>query len=398
MSPTILSMSSSVFLKRFCWVAVSAVVLVLVLSSFVTFKLYERYVVGLAESNAVNIATSIVSVHQEKLSEALNPSLSPVQLEELDLLIKAFMGPYGIVKVKLFTLDGTVVYSNDMSIIGENSLGNEHLETALKGGRSSVIQTKNQIRDLAHQDRFDVDVVESYVAMKKPEGKVIGAFEIYQDMTFFRQEVSKGVFYFLIELAVILITVVAAAFWFVRKAAVTMVMQQKELGRLATIDTVTNLYNRAEITRRMASEWERYQRNPCAENSFGVMMLDLDHFKRINDNYGHQVGDELLRQVSAKLLSEVRAYSEVGRYGGEEFIILLPGTGLSELASISDRLLKLVAEQSYKVLGEDISLTVSIGIAASNKFDSNLDAVIKRADDNLYKAKAAGRNCVAGAA
>ncbi|MGH1429950.1 MAG: GGDEF domain-containing protein [Neptuniibacter sp.] len=398
MSPTILSMSSSVFLKRFCWVAVSAVVLVLVLSSFVTFKLYERYVVGLAESNAVNIATSIVSVHQEKLSEALNPSLSPVQLEELDLLIKAFMGPYGIVKVKLFTLDGTVVYSNDMSIIGENSLGNEHLETALKGGRSSVIQTKNQIRDLAHQDRFDVDVVESYVAMKKPEGKVIGAFEIYQDMTFFRQEVSKGVFYFLIELAVILITVVAAAFWFVRKAAVTMVMQQKELGRLATIDTVTNLYNRAEITRRMASEWERYQRNPCADNSFGVMMLDLDHFKRINDNYGHQVGDELLRQVSAKLLSEVRAYSEVGRYGGEEFIILLPGTGLSELASISDRLLKLVAEQSYKVLGEDISLTVSIGIAASNKFDSNLDAVIKRADDNLYKAKAAGRNCVAGAA
>ncbi|WP_420599214.1 GGDEF domain-containing protein [Neptuniibacter sp.] len=398
MSPTILSMSSSVFLKRFCWVAVSAVVLVLVLSSFVTFKLYERYVVGLAESNAVNIATSIVSVHQEKLSEALNPSLSPVQLEELDMLIKAFMGPYGIVKVKLFSLDGTVVYSNDMSIIGENSLGNKHLESALKGGQSSTIQTKNQIRDLTHEDRFDVDVVESYVAMKKPEGKVIGAFEIYQDMTFFRQEVSKGVFYFLIELAVILITVVAAAFWFVRKAAVTMVMQQKELGRLATIDTVTNLYNRAEITRRMASEWERYQRNPCAENSFGVMMLDLDHFKRINDNYGHQVGDELLRQVSAKLLSEVRAYSEVGRYGGEEFIILLPGTGLSELASISDRLLKLVAEQSYKVLGEDISLTVSIGIAASNKFDSNLDAVIKRADDNLYKAKAAGRNCVAGAA
>lgn len=398
MSPTILSMSSSVFLKRFCWVAVSAVVLVLVLSSFVTFKLYERYVVGLAESNAVNIATSIVSVHQEKLSEALNPSLSPVQLEELDMLIKAFMGPYGIVKVKLFSLDGTVVYSNDMSIIGENSLGNKHLESALKGGQSSTIQTKNQIRDLTHEDRFDVDVVESYVAMKKPEGKVIGAFEIYQDMTFFRQEVSKGVFYFLIELAVILITVVAAAFWFVRKAAVTMVMQQKELGRLATIDTVTNLYNRAEITRRMASEWERYQRNPCAENSFGVMMLDLDHFKRINDNYGHQVGDELLRQVSAKLLSEVRAYSEVGRYGGEEFIILLPGTGLSELASISDRLLKLVAEQPYTVLGEEISLTVSIGIAASNKFDSNLDAVIKRADDNLYKAKAAGRNCVAGAA
>ncbi|MGI1671116.1 MAG: GGDEF domain-containing protein [Neptuniibacter sp.] len=398
MSPTILSLSSSVFLKRFCWVAVSAVVLVLVLSGFVTFKLYERYVVGLAESNAVNIASSIVSVHQEKLAEALNPSLSPVQLEELDMLIKAFMGPYGIVKVKLFSLDGTVVYSNDISIIGENSLGNKHLEAALKGGQSSVIQTKNQIRDFAHQDRFDVDVVESYVAMENDKEEVVGAFEIYQDMTLFREEVNKGVFYFLIELAVILITVVVAAFWFMRKAAVTMLMQQKELGRLATIDTVTNLYNRAEITRRMTSEWERYQRSPIATNAFGVMMLDLDHFKRINDNYGHQVGDELLRQVSAKLLSEVRAYSEIGRYGGEEFIILLPGTGISELASISERVLKLVAEQPYRVLGQDVSLTISIGIAAANKFDSNLDAVIKRADDNLYKAKAAGRNCVTGAA
>lgn len=75
MSPIILSMSSSVFLRRFCWVAVSAAALILVLSSFVTFKLYERYVVGLAESNAVNIANSIVSVHQEQLSDALAPPL-----------------------------------------------------------------------------------------------------------------------------------------------------------------------------------------------------------------------------------------------------------------------------------------------------------------------------------
>lgn len=398
MSPIILSMSSSVFLRRFCWVAVSAAALILVLSSFVTFKLYERYVVGLAESNAVNIANSIVSVHQEQLSDALSPPLLPPQLLSLDEMIKAFMGPYGIVKVKLFSLDGTVIYSNDMSIIGKNALGNKHLEVALNGGESSVIQTKNQIRDLAHQDRFDVDVVESYVPMRNPQGEVIGVFEIYQDMTLFREEVNQGVLYFLAELGVILISVIFATFWFMRKAAVTMVMQQKELGRLATIDTVTNLYNRAEITRRMESEWQRYQRNQADKRTFSLMMLDLDHFKSINDKYGHQVGDELLNQVSARILSEVRSYSDIGRYGGEEFIVLLPETSMSELVKVSDRVLRLVAETPYSVLGHQINITVSIGIATSSQFDARLDAVIKRVDDNLYKAKAAGRNCVAGAA
>lgn len=398
MSPIILSMSSSVFLRRFCWVAVSAAALILVLSSFVTFKLYERYVVGLAESNAVNIANSIVSVHQEQLSDALEPPLLPPQLIALDKMIKAFMGPYGIVKVKLFSLDGTVVYSNDMSIIGKNASGNKHLEVAFAGDESSVIQTKNQIRDLVHQDRFDVDVVESYVPMRNQQGQVIGVFEIYQDMTLFREEVTKGVFYLLAELGVILISVIFAAFWFMRKAAVTMVMQQKELGRLATIDTVTNLYNRAEITRRMESEWQRYQRNQADKRTFSLMMMDLDHFKIINDKYGHQVGDELLKQVSARILSEVRAYSDIGRYGGEEFIVLLPETSMNELVKVSERVLRLVADTPYSVLGHEINVTVSIGIATSNQFDTRLDSVIKRADDNLYKAKAAGRNCVTGAA
>ncbi|MGB0205069.1 MAG: GGDEF domain-containing protein [Neptuniibacter sp.] len=326
------------------------------------------------------------------------PPLLPPQLIALDKMIKAFMGPYGIVKVKLFSLDGTVVYSTDMSIIGKNSLGNEHLEVALAGGESSVIQTKNQIRDLAHQDRFDVDVVESYVPMRNQQGQVIGVFEIYQDMTLFREEVTQGVFYFLAELGVILVSVIFATFWFMRKAAVTMVMQQKELGRLATIDTVTNLYNRAEITRRMESEWQRYHRNQADKRTFSLMMLDLDYFKGINDKYGHQVGDELLKQVSARILSEVRAYSDIGRYGGEEFIVLLPETNMNELVKVSDRVLRLVADTPYSVLGHEINVTVSIGIATSNQFDTRLDTVIKRADDNLYKAKAAGRNCVAGAA
>ena len=148
----------------------------------------------------------------------------------------------------------------------------------------------------------------------------------------------------------------------------------------------------------MESEWQRYHRNQADKRTFSLMMLDLDYFKGINDKYGHQVGDELLKQVSARILSEVRAYSDIGRYGGEEFIVLLPETNMNELVKVSDRVLRLVADTPYSVLGHEINVTVSIGIATSNQFDTRLDTVIKRADDNLYKAKAAGRNCVAGAA
>lgn len=398
MSPRILSTSSSVFLKRFCWVAICASVIVLMLAGYVTFKLYERYVVRLAESNAVNIASSIVGVHRGELEEALNSApLLPPKLMALDQMVKAFLEPYGIVKVKLFSIDGKIIYSNDMNIIGKDSSGNPHLEVALAGGESSLIQTKDQFRDLSHEDRFDVDVVESYVAMKTPDGAVIGVFEIYQDMTEFRGEVNQGVIFFVSGLALILLSVFLAAFWFMCRAADTMVAQQAKLEQLATIDTVTNVYNRAEITRRMEAEWNRYSRNPVAENAFGLIMLDLDHFKHINDRYGHLVGDELLKQVSWRLLSELRTYSDVGRYGGEEFIILLPAIGLQDLSSKAERIRRLISNTPFSIGGSELPISTSIGIAVASNDDASLDSVIKRADDFLYEAKERGRNCVVGA-
>lgn len=398
MNPEVLATSSTQFLKRFCWVALLSSLVILVLAGYAAFKLYERYVVSLAESNAVNIAASMASVHETPLLTALkSPPLLPPQVESLDQLLKAFLEPYGIVKVKLFALDAKIIYSTDMNLIGKVSTDNRHLETALAGGNSSVIQTKDQIRDLAHADRFDVDVVESYVAMKGPQGDVVGVFEIYQDMTAFRQEVNNGVFYFVTGLALILLLVFSAAFSFMCRAATTMISQQRRLEQLATVDMVTGVYNRAEITRIMEAEWERYSRSGEAEQSFGLLMLDLDHFKAVNDQHGHLVGDELLKQVAQRLLSELRAYSDVGRYGGEEFIVLIPQITLADIQKVADRVLQLLSENSYQIEGQALSITASIGFAVAHRDDTDLDAVIKRADDCLYDAKDAGRNCVIGA-
>ena len=400
MSPRNLSSSHRSFLRRFCFIAVLASVLLLIISSYVSFKLYEGYVVRLAESNASNLAAAIVDARSKALNRALDLSLleqDSTHLLVLDKDLRAFVRPYSIVKIKLFEPSGVIVYSTDMGVVGRSSEDNKHLDIALEGGNSSTIQTKEQIHDLTNEERIDVDVVESYVPMRDDANKVIGVFEIYQDMTRFRDEVNSGVVSFVLGLSIILAAVFTLAFCFMKRSAKKMIAQQQKLEQLATIDPVTNIYNRAEITRLMEAEWERFSRVGNADNRFGLMMLDLDYFKKINDNYGHQIGDELLKRVVHRLQGELRIYSQLGRYGGEEFMVLLPNVHLEDLKGIADRVLKLIADKPFEIRKHQISITLSAGLAIAEPSDVNIDAIIKRADDHLYIAKESGRNCQSGA-
>lgn len=389
-----LSKSHNFFFRRFFIMSVAASVVLILLSSYASYKLYERYVIRLAESNAINLASAIVDARRTALIRILdNPLQEHVSQTNLDSDLRAFVKPYSIVKIKMFSLSGVIVYSTDISLLGHDSTGNKHLEIALAGGESSTIQTKDQIDDLTDETRFDVDVVESYVPMFGVDNKVIGVFEIYQDMTRFREEVKEGVMTFTLGLTFLLSAILMVTFYFIKNSSQKMLVQQKQLEQFATIDTVTNVFNRGEITRRMEAEWERFSRARANQKSFGLMMLDLDHFKNINDSYGHQIGDELLKLVAQRLQRELRIYSQLGRYGGEEFIVLLPDVTLEELNGIADRVLRLVSTEPFVIKSHEISITLSIGLAVASKSDRNIDEVIKRADDHLYRAKDAGRNC-----
>ncbi|WP_415901934.1 GGDEF domain-containing protein [Neptuniibacter sp. QD29_5] len=397
LSPKALSSSLSQFLQRFCLVAILASIVLLLLSGYAASKLYERHVVRLAESNAINLTEAIFTTYRTELNSALNSApLLPPQLLELNKTLRDFIQPYGIVKTKLFSPEGIIIYSTDLSIIGKDASANEMLKQAVIDGASSNIQTKDQIRDLAHETRFDVDVVESYVAMHNSEGKLIAVFEIYQDTSSFRGEIQQGVILFVGVLAIILLSVICTAFVFMRKAVKKMVYQQEMLEELATVDAVTGLYNRAEITRRMEAEWQRYKRSSSKQASFALLMLDLDHFKKVNDNYGHLVGDKLLQLVAHRLMGELRSYSAIGRYGGEEFIALIPDVSYAGTKQVAERLQRLVSQSEYALLGHKIKISISIGFATAEPNDINLDALIKRADDALYEAKKSGRNCVVG--
>lgn len=167
---------------------------------------------------------------------------------------------------------------------------------------------------------------------------------------------------------------------------------ESELYKLATIDVLTGLYNRRAFIDLAGREIARARR---LKAPFSVLMMDLDFFKRVNDDFGHQAGDQVLAAFATVATHSVRAEDLVGRYGGEEFCILLPGATLQAAVAIAERLR---SEVALRPLGNLPRLTtVSIGVAACGGEDVvSLDAAIACADEALYRAKQEGRNRVVG--
>ena len=161
--------------------------------------------------------------------------------------------------------------------------------------------------------------------------------------------------------------------------------------RLADIDQLTGLYNRRGFDKISSAIFSTAQRK---ERQLSLLLLDLDHFKLINDQYGHLVGDEVLRQLSDLLLEDARTGDLVARWGGEEFIFLLPETNLAEAHSLAERLVRKTAELTVVFKRQEVRFTVSIGVAALNAEHKTFSMLLDKADHALYKAKAEGRNQV----
>ncbi|MGE0322551.1 MAG: diguanylate cyclase [Polyangiaceae bacterium] len=162
--------------------------------------------------------------------------------------------------------------------------------------------------------------------------------------------------------------------------------ERDHLRRSAEIDPLTGLHNRRTLESALRAYYEGCER-------FAILFLDVDHFKRINDTYGHDVGDEVLRQVSRCLKDGIRPGDALGRYGGEEFLVLVAGAGQESARLVAERHRKGVSALDLASHGID-QVTLSIGVAVfdARRDDETLDELIKRADEALYNAKRAGRN------
>ena len=165
-----------------------------------------------------------------------------------------------------------------------------------------------------------------------------------------------------------------------------------EVQRLAVIDELTAVHNRRHFFALAGKEFHRASRY---DHDLSLMMLDIDGFKRINDTYGHPIGDEVLRQVAARCQANIRELDVLGRYGGEEFALVLPETGLDDAASIlAERLRVAVSGTPIETERGALTVTVSVGVAVRTADTADLAALLDRADQALLRAKAAGKNRV----
>lgn len=165
----------------------------------------------------------------------------------------------------------------------------------------------------------------------------------------------------------------------------------RELEHIARYDYLSGLLNRMNLYALMEKEIERAVRH---ETSLSGIMLDIDHFKPINDNYGHQVGDQVIRELGKRLLSTLRKYDHAGRYGGEEFFVVLPNTDLNGAKNIAERFRTTLDTEKMIVGEQEFSVTASLGVAQYRHGESR-EAWITRADRAMYMAKEMGRNRVA---
>jgi diguanylate cyclase (GGDEF)-like protein len=159
----------------------------------------------------------------------------------------------------------------------------------------------------------------------------------------------------------------------------------------ATRDALTGLLNRGLVLDGLARELHRADRE---ERPLSIVVADLDHFKRVNDTHGHLAGDAALRQTADRMRSVLRGYDLIGRYGGEEFLVVLPGCDSACAAHVAERMREAVAGEPVDAAGARVTVTMSLGVACATEPGTDLFSLIKAADEALYLAKANGRNRV----
>ncbi len=174
-----------------------------------------------------------------------------------------------------------------------------------------------------------------------------------------------------------------------------LVMKNRTLAEISARDSLTGLYNRWYVMEKIDSEMNRSLRHGCPVS---VLMLDIDHFKRVNDAFGHAAGDGVLRAVAQVLRDSCRVYDVPGRYGGEEFCVVLPETKTGNTTVVAERIRERMESSSFNVGGDSVVVTASIGIAGIDSMEGegivSPSILIDRADRALYSAKHRGRNRV----
>jgi diguanylate cyclase (GGDEF)-like protein len=389
-----------VLMRLLVLIALVSMLLIVSLTALGIHRAAVEDVLRIAEDDAVRIGAVMVDQQYRELFAGgeQNISLAENRISLFHSHMKDFLHPFGIVKIKVFDTTGKIVYSTDQEIIGKTVEGNARLERSLRGAVDSQMETKDQVIDLAEEKRLNVDVVESYMPVRNRAKKIAGSFELYVDVTRYREEIVGRVVNSVLILTGILLGVFGLSFLVVRMGVQQLRKVLNQLQQMAVTDPLTGVFNRGAVLNRAEEELSRMQRRQIRDegNSLGLIMIDIDHFKKVNDTYGHQAGDEVLREMSRRACACLREYDVFGRYGGEEFLAVIPAVDFNGAMVVAERIRHKLTTTAFKINGHALPITASLGVTCCKNPAEGVKAALQRADEALYAAKHQGRDRVVG--
>ena len=224
-------------------------------------------------------------------------------------------------------------------------------------------------------------------------GQVRGGISVTFDVKDIKKIQDTYTYIFIVFGFISISVLLSIGFYFTRRLILQVAEARQQIETMAITDELTGIFNRRHLLVRFNQEFERAQR---LKKDLGCLMIDIDHFKDINDSYGHLVGDRILKEAACLIMSSIRTYDIAGRYGGEEFFVVLPDTNIENILNLAERIRRNIAETLHTRANITIKapVTVSIGVSSADAEDSSANDLLLRADNSLYKAKKEGRNKV----
>lgn len=379
---------------------------VLILSNWGISKSLNEYNIENVEKDSINVAYALFHLEQDSLVDPQSGKLHRQIPDELfaamDANIRLLLSPMHIIKIKVFDTKGVIIYSTDKSIIGSQDIGNSRLDHALEGGVNSSLTAKESVADLTFETRFNVDVVETYLPMYNTEEEIIGAYETYRDITPFRQRIEDTITSNAVLIGSLILLLFTALVALMHYSTHKLSGAEFNLQKRAERDSLTGLFNHGFLKQVLNQHLHKIQNTPNNPSSdektkAAILLIDVDHFKSINDKFGHLSGDEALRTIADRLKENIRESDVLGRYGGEEFLVLLPRTTDHDTELMANRAWQAIRETPIELENHSLSVTVSIGFTNILPGDKSIDEALARADGALYQVKENGRDHIARA-
>jgi diguanylate cyclase (GGDEF)-like protein len=384
-------------LKTMAAVVLVSIIVIPALAGYGIHRIYSGHFIAEAEDNALQVGAAIIAEERDVLFPAdPEEDMQPVPAGEIlaafdQRMRKRLEQPIGVLKVQIFSLDEKVVYSTEPLSIGRVEGPNPRLKKALLGYSNSMLE--KDLPGHRGESSGEIDMVETYFPIRDGEGSILGSFGISTDVTKYRRASQTLLTFTVLCLLLAMLFVFGCAYFLVRKGDRRLRIMQDKLERLASTDYVTGTFNRRHLFARSREEFAKVLRGwekGASDYSLGVIMIDLDHLKAINDQFGFVIGDGVLCETVNRIRGALRNYDIIGRFGGEEFLILLPETTSKNTRAVAERMRVAIRDREYLVGGRTLRMTASLGIACVAPDDEEASAAIRRAGQGVRQAQDGG--------